>query len=296
MMKAIFNTVLYKGLLTAILMLVVSLQAGAQKRNTDRQEEEPDPRLGWYYGLNMGRIMPNNHSAGFYNGRKENDNSISRILDNQYYKTQIVNIVGYNYTGYDLPARMGYKPKFIVGGYASYRFSRFSSFIVQANYARLTATDIFLLNLDVPQGFSFEPTYLECQIMGQEERTYIDLGYRFDFPSGEKHNVFVETGLSMNNTRVLKNMIQIKTLEYSIKYSGEHSTGPYSQDPQYDIFQGGIGFGGFFTAGYALRFNENISLDPMATFHFSQTHLYGYSEMKPGFNFVIRFTFRNFDF
>jgi hypothetical protein len=297
MMKIISNNPsLRKELLLVMLLLAISLRALAQNWETRHADEEPDPRLGWYYGLNMGSILPSNHSAGFYNGSKENDNSIARIVDNQYYKTQIVNVVGYNYTGYELPARMGYKPNFIVGGYAAYRFSQYSSFVVQANYSRLTATDIFLLNLDVPQGFSFEPTYLECQIMGQEERTYLDLGYRIDFPSGDKHNAFIETGLSMNNTRVLKNMIQIKTLEFSIKYSGEHSTGPYSQDPYYDIFQGGIGFGGFFTAGYSLRFNENISLDPMASFHFAQTNLYGYSEMKPGFNIIIRFTFRSFDF
>lgn len=279
-----------------MILLAVFVSEGSLLNAQTDEERKYNPALGWYYGMNMGSTLPSGHSASFYNGSENNENKLSRILNNTYYKTQIVQAIGYNYLDYDLPAQMGYKPNFTVGGYARYQFTNRSSFMVQANYARLTATDIFLLNLDVPQGFSFDATYLECSIMGQEERTYIDLGYRFDVPSQSQHNTYLEIGINMNNTKVLKNMIQIETLEYNIKYVGEQPTGPYGQDPEYDIYQGGIGFGGFFSAGYSLRFNEKITLDPVATVYFTQTQLEGYNELKPGFNLMFRFTFRDFDF
>jgi|AMZC01.1.fsa_nt_AMZC01007552.1_25 hypothetical protein len=272
------------------LLLEISGKTQAQ------EEKETNPELGWHFGLNTGMILPYGKPAGFYNGSSQNDNKISLVVDNQYYKTQIVQHIGYNYTSYDLPGNMNYQPNFSVGFFARYQFSAYSSLFAQTAYSRFTASDIFLLNLDLPSGYSLEPTYLECDIMGQESRTYIDLGYRYDFPSESAYHTFIEAGLSMNNVKVLKNMIRIKNLEYSIKYAGEHPTGPYSQDPQYDIYQGGIGFGGFLNAGFDLRFNDNVSLEPMLGVNFSQTHLEGYTTPGPSWYFLVRFSFRNMNF
>ncbi|MGC8864766.1 MAG: autotransporter domain-containing protein [Bacteroidales bacterium] len=278
-----------KSLLGFVLMVTQNpLQA--------QTEREESPELGWHYGLNTGLILPYGKPASFYNGSPQNDNKISLILDNQYYKTIIVQNIGYNYTGYELPGHMVYQPNFSVGFFARYQYSTHSSLFAQTSYSRLTATDVFLLNLDLPQGYSFEPTYLECDIMGQESRTYIDLGYRHDFPSSTAHHLFLDVGFSMNNVKVLKNMIRIKNLEYNIKYSGEHPTGPYSQDPRYDIFQGGIGVGGFVNVGYDLQFNDNVSLEPLLGVNYSQTHLEGYTKPGPSWYFLVRFSFRSFNF
>lgn len=276
--------------------MILFVLTGSLIQLNAQPEQNENPELGWHYGLNTGMILPYGKPAGFYNGSSQNDNKISLILDNQYYKTIIVQHIGYNYTGYDLPGNMVYQPNFSVGFFARYQFSAHSSLLVQTAYSRLTASDKFLLNLDLPQGYSFEPTYLECDIMGQESRTYIDLGYRHDFPSTTAHHLFLDVGFSMNNVKVLKNMIRVKDLEYSIKYSGEHPTGPYSQDPRYDIFQGGVGLGGFLNVGYDLRFNDNVSLEPLLGVNYSQTHLEGYTSPGPSWYFLVRFSFRSLDF
>ena len=283
-----------KNLVYIVIILFYSTKIFSQQ-NIEYVQQADSLRKGWYFGINMGAAFPSNFSANFYNGSSENINKISLILDNQYYKPIIVQQIGYNYLFYELPHKMSYQPNLTVGGYVRYQFSKRSSFLLQANYARLTASDVFLLYLEIPEGYSFDANYLQCQIMGQEERTYIDLGYRFDLRNHERYFPFIETGVNINNTKVLKNMIRIENQEYSIKYSGEHPIGPYSQD-YYDIYEGGIGVGGFFTLGYALNFNANISIDPSLTFYFTSTHLEGYTNMKPGFNLLVRLMFRNFDF
>ncbi len=280
----------------SIPIIIISLALAMPWKTIAQTDEKNNFELGWHFGLNTGMILPYSKPAGFYNGSSQNENKISLIVDNQYYKTNIVQHIGYNYTGYDLPGNMNYQPNFSVGFFIRYQYSNFSSLFAQTAYSRLTASDIFLLNLDLPPGYSLEPTYLECDIMGQESRTYIDLGYRHDFPSESVHHTFIEAGISMNNVKVLKNMIRIKDLEYSIKYTGEHPTGPYSQDPRYDFYQGGIGFGGFLNAGYDLRFNDNVSLEPMLGVNFSQTRLEGYTSPGPSWYFLVRFSFRNMTF
>lgn len=261
-----------------------------------QKTDQPNPELGWHFGLNTGMLLPYGKPAGFYSGSAQNENRISLILDNTYYKTQIVQHIGYNYTGYELPQNMGYKPNFGVGFFVRYQFSGFSSIFVETSYSRLTASDIFLLQLDVPQGYSFDPTYLECKIMGQEERTYLNFGYRYDFPSDNIGHLFGETGFSMNNVKVLKNMFKINNLEYSIKYSGEHPTGPYSQDPRYDFYQGGVGVGGFFNVGTHFRFNDNVSIQPLLGVNYSTTQLEGYNSPGPTWYFCFRFNFRSLAF
>lgn len=54
---------------------------------------------------------------------------------------------------------MSYQPNLTVGGYVRYQFSKRSSFLLQANYARLTASDVFLLfYLEIPEGYLSMPT------------------------------------------------------------------------------------------------------------------------------------------
>jgi hypothetical protein len=189
---------------------------------------------------------------------------------------------------------MSYGPNMSVGFYARFNQNARSAWFVQFNYQKLKANDVFFLNLDVPSGFSFDKTYLQCPIIGQEERTNIDFGYMRNYPINETMDFLLETGLNFSNTKVLKNMILIEDLEYSIKYVGNHPDGPYSTNNTYEIRQGGIGIGAFIGSGVMLKFNENISLDPIASLYWSQTNLEGYNAFKPSFVFFARFVFRNF--
>jgi hypothetical protein len=265
-----------------------------EKTPEELRREEDEKARGWFLGLNMGMEVAAGYPANFYNGSEGNINKISLILDNQYYRPIIEQKIGYAYKSYTLPSNMSYSPAMSVGFYARFNQNARSAWFVQFNYQKLKANDVFLLNLDVPSGFSFEKTYIQCPIIGQEERTNIDLGYMRNYPINETMDFLIETGINLSNTKVLKNMISIQDLEYSIKYVGNHPEGPYSTNNTYDIRQGGIGIGAFVGSGLMLNFNENISLDPIASLYWSQTNLEGYNAFKPSFVFFARFVFRNF--
>jgi hypothetical protein len=292
-----------KKLTTLILLITITVVANTsfgqrkiskEKTLEELRQEEDEKARGWLLGLNMGMIAPSGYPANFYNGSQSNSNKISLIIDNQYYRPIIEQKVGYGIKSYTLPANMSYGPNMSVGFYARFNQNARSAWFVQFNYQKLKANDVFFLNLDVPSGFSFDKTYLQCPIIGQEERTNIDFGYMRNYPINETMDFLLETGLNFSNTKVLKNMILIEDLEYSIKYVGNHPDGPYSTNNTYEIRQGGIGIGAFIGSGVMLKFNENISLDPIASLYWSQTNLEGYNAFKPSFVFFARFVFRNF--
>jgi hypothetical protein len=278
-----------------LILFFTSVCSSSAQKNEFRNQEDPESEYvqHWNFGLNMGMILPDKQSANFYNGSAINENSANRILDNLYFKQQIVENIGYNYKSYDLPENMAYKAAMSVGFYGRYNFSARSAFITQFNYHRLKANDIFLLNLEVPGGFSFEPTYYECAIIGQEARTNIDIGYMRSFPLQKKISIFTEIGFNLNNTVVDLNMIGINNLQYTIKYAGEHPQGPYSNNTYYDLRQGGIGYGGFITTGLSLEFNESVSLDPAISIYWSKVSLAPYDAFGPNFIFFVRFVMKN---
>lgn len=293
-----------KKLTTLILLITITVVANTsygqrkiskEKTPEELRKEQDEKARGWLLGLNMGMIIPASYSANFYNGSESNMNKISLILDNQYYRPIIEARIGGEgiIKSYTLPTNMSYSPSMSVGFYARYNQNARSAWFVQFNYQKLKANDVFFINLNKPD-ISFEANYIQCPIIGQEERTNIDFGYMRNYPINESMDFLIETGLNFSNTKVLKNMISIEDLEYSIKYTGNHPEGPYSTNNSYDIRQGGIGIGAFVGSGVMLKFNENISLDPIASLYWSQTNLEGYNAFKPSFMFFARFVFRNF--
>lgn len=284
-----------------VAMLVLHTTLWAQRQPLQTVQNSTETGGGWAFGLNLGMVIPSNYTANFYNGSEANQNSLSRVLDNKYYKQRIVDYLGYNYTGWETPEAMPYKMAMNVGIHIRYGLDDNHGFFTQVSYHKLQATDIFLLRLDVPQTTNIDPTYVECPIVGEEERTHIDLGYYKEIPLAEKIKLNIELGINLNNTLVKSNKILIRRpssndagLEYSIKYDGEHPLGDYDQGNVYDIRQGGIGIGGFGGSHLRLIFSRTISFDPGFNLYFSKTALEGYTDLKPQFTFFARIIMTDF--
>lgn len=295
MKKSFTLAVIVMGLLTG------AWAQSASRNDTYKSTKTEDEVHGWAFGLNLGMVLPSNYSANFYNGSEANENSLGRILDNQYYKPKIVEYIGYNYTGWEIPEAMPYKMAMNVGIYIRYNMNAAHGFFTQVSYHKLEASDIFLLRLDVPQSTNLDPTYIECPIIGQEERTHIDLGYFKEMPLAEKIRLNLEVGLNLNNTLVKSNKILIKRLigtdqglEYDIKYNGEHPLGEYDGGNYYDIRQGGIGFGAFGGGHIRFVFSKTISFDPGFNIYFSKIALDGYDVFKPQLSFFARIIMTDF--
>jgi hypothetical protein len=129
--------------------------------------------------------------------------------------------------------------------------------------------------------YTSEPALREGYIRGIEERVSFDLGISKFYRVGEITHIFIEMGMHMNSTRVLENRIKIGSKEYSIVdvYLGGNYI-PNGNTQEYQIYQGGIGFGIFLAGGLKFIVNDKISIDPGIQFYWKKVNLNGYNDFS----------------
>ncbi len=277
-----------------VIILLASLISGVK---CYAQTGDDDTLSRFSYGMNVGFYFPDNHPAAFYNGSPVNENKLDLILKNKYYMAGIDTVLNpYRIDTthpYDLPSEMKYSPAYSIGFYVRYELSKNLGVFAQFNFVKLTAKDVFLLNMDAPQGYNLDPTYKICDIWGKEKRVNIDIGISKYYNLAPKMVLFYESGLNINNTRVIENKIRIGEQTFSlVNQYGNQSYVPNSQLTQYEMIQGGVGFGVFATGGVRLIFNDYLSVDPGATFYWKGINLGTYDGFRPNFNFFVRFSFK----
>jgi len=253
-------------------------------------------------GLNIGVYFGNDKTANFYNGagNGEEMNSADRILNNPNYLTKINEVLDYNGFRYPLeegafetvyPTDMKYTPAIYAGLTGRYWLNRKVAIAVSMNYSRLNTRDYLQINTpqDIPS--NKEPQYILGTIIGQEDRVNIDFGLVNSFAIHEKMNFIFEVGFNLNNTTVIMNKIEIYGLVLDIKYNGNNNYIPNSNQQQYNIRQGGIGYGAYATPGLQINFKEDISMDILVQFYYSYLELEHYSQW--GFQWApyVRFNF-----
>ncbi len=249
----------------------------------------------WDAGFNWGFYMANKHTANFYNGSGEND--INRVVGNFYIKEDIVRELDHTYDTADieLPSDMGYKAAMSVGFHGSYHIAQGLAIFFQATYAKLKATDFFVINYnDIQFPTNTVESYKLCPIQGVEERTFIDVGIRRSYVINSITDFFFETGFNFTNTIVKEHKIEIGELIYSIK--NNYKDTPYVPNTNYqtyDIRQGGIGWGTMFSLGTNFYFSEQLSLQVAATGYYNTTKLPGYEKFALQFNPTVRLIFQN---
>lgn len=268
------------------------------------QVVEDDDYGGLEAGLNVGVYFGNNKTANFYNGEDygSESNSADRIIDNVNYLNQINDVLeqnGYRYPleeGFyetEYPTDMHYLPAIYAGLTGRYWFNRKVALAVSMNYSRLNTKDNFVIyntNPDIPPS-NKENQYVIGTIAGQEDRVNIDIGLVNSFAIHEKMNFIFEVGFNLNNTTVIMNKIEIYGLVLDIQYKGPHDYVPGGTGQQYNIRQGGIGYGAYATPGLQINFNEGVSMDILAQFYYSYIDLEHFSQW--GFHWApyVRFNF-----
>lgn len=266
------------------------------KERTPVKEEDSDTVSRFSYGLNLGFYFPDNHPAAFYNGSPANENKLDLILRNPYYRKDIEDTLGYKLDSlnpYDLPSKMRYSAAYSVGFYVRYQLDKSLGLFASFNFVKLEAKDVFLLNLDLPPGWSLDPTYRQFPIWGKEKRVNIDLGISKYFQMAPKSIFFFEGGLNINNVRVIENKIAINNTTYSlVNVYGNQTYIPNGNMQQFQVIQGGVGFGVFATSGVRFIFSDYISMDPGATFYWKGVNLGKYDGFRPTFNLFVRFSFK----
>lgn len=254
-----------------------------------QDEEEAQP--WWEYGLNVGGYIPDNYAANFYNGTGQND--ITRILNNQFRRQDIKRELGdREFSLGGLPNNMQYSMAVSPGFHIEYHSDSSNSFFVNMQYARLETSGVFVLDI-VYQEETFDNLRF-FDIYGSEERVNINFGLRKAFTYDDQMAFYVLGGVNVNNTTVEENKINIGSLTYSIK-TNYSSTG-YTESEygnEYNIKQGGIGFGGFAGAGGQFYFENNLYIALDLTGYYTQTILPGREHFALQFMPVFRLGYQS---
>lgn len=194
----------------------------------DELEEEFPERSGFVFGLNFGAYFANKASANFYNGScafqlTDNQAQCTTIEDRLYLGTteqQVQNdlqIQSFTIPRDASPTNMRYNPGLLVGFRFGYRFNTANAIMVDVNYANLKAADKFTLvtNLAPDNGQGTEDIRV-FNIIGEEDRLNIGLGYRTALVINETTNWYFGAGGHMTSVRLNENFLEIEGSTYNL--------------------------------------------------------------------------------
>ena len=192
---------------------------------------------------------------------------------------------------------MHYKATIGIGVYLKYNFiNNFGAFL-QFNYAKLIAQDAFSLTI-APRLY---PTLQDIRlypIWGKEVRSNIDLGVSKMFVFGKRVGLSVDFGINMNNTIVKENKIRIDNPETEVAIeiplmNLNQQIQPGVGPTNYNVRQGGIGYGLLLGTNLQLLFNDYISVDPGITMYYKKINFPGYDSFRFHYFAFVRLTFKN---
>jgi hypothetical protein len=318
------------AILTLLISLGFLLNSGSVNSQVDYQRFTPEEMnwseynlTGWRFGINMGLYFANKSTAQYYSGMPQNENNLAWVLNTPHFYYQIeqelnsrkivLKDIPTAWTGeynawrvdYNIPAgdttwwiyyptNLKYDAAISPGFYAKYNFNNTTGVFIQSNYVKLTTSGIFQMVIDSITGFS-EPALRPGYIKGVEERVNIDVGISKFYRTGQLTSVFIETGFHLNSTRVIENRVQIGQREFSIvdRYLGQTYV-PNSNIIEYNVYQGGLGFGIFLNGGVKFILGENISIDPGVQLFWKKINLEGHDDFGLNYYTYIRMIFNLF--
>ncbi|MDR1758038.1 MAG: hypothetical protein LBR51_03630 [Bacteroidales bacterium] len=235
---------------------------------------------GFDFHISGGIYMAGKHAAMYYSGAAENENNLNYIFGNKYYYDQINEFMLENnpeigdsvFLG-TLPSQMTYKPALSISLGFRYKFNRHWGLSMTYYFAKLTASNTFLLKRNGELG-NKKPMEYEEYLVGKESRSFIDLTASYLFHPHPIIKPFIEMGVQFNYARVNKFIALFrdedsgKEKEFDLLniYPGQ-SYIPNTAMTEEKIVYGGAGYGFSFAAGLKLAINNTVSIDP--TFYFS---------------------------
>ncbi len=268
----------------------------------EKEDPNPFPLKKFEYGLNFGAYFANKYAANFYNGTPGNVNNVDYVMKNQNPPTwyrEIQQLLGLSQTdsvgvqsdryGNGYPTNMHYSVAFSGGLFMRINFNRKNSIFLQANYAQLKAGDAIILQVNPNNTYLSFPDLRSEQVIGREGRVMIDLGYQRSFPLKSRINLFIQAGLTMCYTQVIKSIFVVEGKEYSMVniYGSQGYQQGYNQQTM-TVNQNAFGFGGYLGVGAGIPLTAAFGLEPGFFAHYYPTNLEHYPDFKPSFGLYLR--------
>ncbi len=255
---------------TNSLLLSLLLTASVAFGQDDDLWEFPE-RSGFVFGINIGGYFGNKGSANFYNGTATYDiNDVQaqmysieeRLFLNDQVVQQVTNLIAaeaYTIPFDSPPADMRYNPSLMVGFRLGYRFNNENGIFLDANFTRLQAADKFTLQTNlIPNPSEGTADIRLYNIIGQEERMSICLGYRAGIVINEMMNWYVEGGGTMLATRVNENYLEIEGTTFDLMIGAQFGAN-FLNGPNSNLTA--VGFGFYGGTGVEAFFDEKYEID-----------------------------------
>jgi hypothetical protein len=260
-------------------------------------------KIGWEISGNFGVYKANRYQAQFYNGSPENVNNLNYVLSNYYWRQDIVNqLIQYeqrdSFVVVDFPARIKYDAAMHVGFSARYNYSEELTLNISFNFSKLRIRDAITCEV-FPPFSGMVQSYVYFNVFAEEARTNMDIGAMYTVSPEKKTTPFAEMGLHLNSTHVKSHIMKVYDKEFNmVNIYGSSGYIPGAPLNEYDIRQGGIGFGTYVSGGIRYAMSDQFSLELAGIIYLKTVGLEGYRKrlnlheavlvrmvMSPFFNF-----------
>jgi len=221
-------------------------------------------------------------------------NNVNYVMTNTYWYRDIKYALGSADTvlvdGY--PMNMHYQVSFMGGLFLRFNLDRKNSIFLQADYTRLKAADVITLEVD-PKTYLALPDIRTEPIIGKEGRVLVTLGYQRTFPLPSRLNLFLQGGITMCYTQIIKSVMVIEGTEYSlINVYGNQYYVPNTNMQTQNIYQNAFGFGGFLGGGLGIPLTDRFGLEPGFYGQYYPVNLTGYTDFRISFGAYLRLMIR----
>lgn len=260
---------------------------------------------GFDFFFNGGMYKGNSKNATYYNGGND-DIRITRILGNSILKQEIDRLVAEN-SGVildskgvhleEIPARMHYDWSFGIGVGFAYRITPTISLTGTVGQVKLRThgTAVFGYNKGVIGNQTAD--YLNYPIIGNERRSFLEVGIRYLEESENICSWFVETALQLNSVKVEDADLVVEGKSFTmIDYYGGANYDPTIYQTVIDPMLGGVGFGLTAGGGIHLKINNWAALEPFGQLQYCRLHLGETRYFTPNYFFGIRIIVRDYLF
>jgi hypothetical protein len=257
-------------------------------------KEKENKVIRWNLGINIGAYHANNYTANYYNGSDQNINNVRYVMSNYYWYQAIKLALNAADTVVlkEFPKNMNYSVTIMAGFMLRYNFSRKYGVVLDVNYTQLKAENAITVQVD-PATYLTTPDIRLIPIRGQEKRIHIDLLAQRNFLLRSKIYFFVQAGLNLNYTQVMKSSVYFADQEYSMINNYATSYVPNGNTQQYTVTQGGFGYGAALHGGIGIPLAGIFGIEPGLFLDYNTIALSGYPGFKPSYGFYVSILFGN---
>lgn len=253
---------MYKNLIALFFSISINLSVFSQSINENKE--------GFFFGISLGALIPNDESANYYSADPSKTNSIENLMRmphegySDLYDYFANEIIKDDFIISEYPTNnMNYKITYALGGVLGYNINSRWGLFGDISFSRLSAEGAFVITTSSPTNLSEDNTQLGT-ITAKESRLNIDLGLKINLKPIGKTCPYLEPAFNLNIVEVLEHDMQLASITRSLMLY---------KDPYLNEEAGGTGIGISLGGGLLFNLNKKFYANLGGKFLYQQTVL-----------------------